>query len=306
MFLVAGHNFFKPALASGDALAHAALGPSPPTEESDRVRFCPNLSMLFKEVDFVERFGRAAESGFAGVEFWWPSGEDLGQVEAAIKDSGLEVALFNFDAGDMPNGDRGLVSDPERRDQFRENVPVALELARRIGCRRLNALVGVEVDGMDRDEQLALAADNVGWAADQAAEHGIEIMIEAVNTFENGPYLLSTTNAAADFVKRVGRDNVRLQYDAYHMQRMEGNVVATLKDRIDGIGHIQVADSPDRGEPGSGELNYRYIFSVLGKLSYDGWVGLEYKPTTEATEDSLAWLPKEKRGGDVAAEDLNL
>ncbi|MDQ3895710.1 MAG: TIM barrel protein [Actinomycetota bacterium] len=270
------------------------------------MRFCPNLSMLFKEVDFVDRFARAADAGFGGVEFWWPSGEELDQVEAAIKESGLEVALFNFDAGDMPSGDRGLVSDPDRRQQFRDNVPVALDLARSVGCARLNALVGLELEGMDRDEQLALAADNVGWAADQAAEHDIEVMIEAVNTFENGPYLLATTSAAADFVDRVGRENVKLQYDAYHMQRMEGNIVATLRDRIHSIGHIQVADAPDRGEPGSGELNYRYILGALAELPYGGWVGLEYKPTTENTEDSLAWLPKEKRGGEVGVEDLNL
>jgi hydroxypyruvate isomerase len=270
------------------------------------VRFCPNLSMLFKEVDFAERFGRAKEAGFKAVEFWWPSGEDLDQVESAIKDAGLEVALFNFDAGDMPNGDRGLVSDPDRRQEFRDNVPVALELARSVGCPRLNALMGLELDGVETEEQLELARENIAWAADQASEHGIEVMIEAVNTFENGPYLLYTTQAAADFVERVGRDNVKLQYDAYHMQRMEGNVVATLREHIDGITHIQVADSPDRGEPGSGELNYRYIFGVLEELSYGGWIGLEYKPTTDATEDSLAWLPQEKRGEDVGVGDLDL
>ena len=262
--------------------------------------------MLFKEVDFLDRFGRAADAGFAAVEFWWPSGEDLGSVEAAAKEAGLQVALFNFDAGDMPEGDRGLLSDPDRQQEFRDNVPVALELARSLGCPRLNALVGLQLDGVDTAEQLRLAADNVGWAADQAADGGIEIMIEAVNTFENGPYLLATTNAAADFVERVGRDNVKLQYDAYHMQRMEGNVVATLRDRIGSITHIQIADSPDRGEPGSGELNYRYIFAALEELPYDGWVGLEYKPTTETTEESLAWLPGDKRGGDVRPDDLNL
>ncbi len=270
------------------------------------MRFCPNLSMLFKEVDFVERFGRAAEAGFRAVEFWWPSGEDLDQVKTAIEDAGLDVALFNFDAGDMPSGDRGLVSDPGRRQEFRDNVPVALDLARTVGCPRLNALVGLELEGMDREEQLELARENVGWAADQAAEHGIEVMIEAVNTFENGPYLLHTTKTAADFVRRVGRDNVKLQYDAYHMQRMEGNIVATLREHIDGITHIQVADSPDRGEPGTGEMNYRYIFGVVEELPYDGWIGLEYKPTTDSTEDSLGWLPQEKRGGDVGLEDLNL
>ncbi|MBW3642779.1 MAG: TIM barrel protein [Actinobacteria bacterium] len=270
------------------------------------MRFCPNLSMLFKDVDFVDRFQRAADAGFAAVEFWWPSGEDLDRVEAAIKEGGLQVALFNFDAGDMPGGDRGLVSDPERRQEFRDNVPVALELARSVGCPRLNALAGLRLDGVDIAEQLELAADNVGWAADQAAEHGIEVMIEAVNTFENGPYLLPTTNTAVEFVERVGRDNVKLQYDAYHMQRMEGNLVATLRERIGSITHIQVADSPDRGEPGSGELNYRYIFAALEELPYEGWVGLEYKPTTETTEESLAWLPENKRGGDVRLDDLNL
>ena len=270
------------------------------------MRFCPNLSMLFKEVDLVERFGRAAEAGFSAVEFWWPSGEDLDRVESAIKDAGLDVALFNFDAGDMPSGDRGLVSDPGRKQEFRDNVPVALELARSVGCPRLNALVGLDLDDVDTEEQLELARENVGWAADQAAEHGIEVMIEAVNTFENGPYLLPTTRAAADFVERVGRGNVKLQYDAYHMQRMEGNIVATLREHIGGITHIQVADSPDRGEPGSGEMNYRYIFGVLEELPYEGWIGLEYKPTTDSTEDSLGWLPKDKRGADVGVEDLNL
>ncbi len=270
------------------------------------MRFCPNLSMLWKDVDFVERFGRAREAGFRAVEFWWPSGEDLDQVESAIKDAGLEVALFNFDAGDMPGGDRGLVSDPDRSQEFRDNVPVALELAGKVGCPRLNALVGVEKDGMDRGEQLELARENISWAAEQAAERDVEVMIEAVNTFENGPYLLHTTKAAAEFVERVGRDNVKLQYDAYHMQRMEGNVVATLREHIGGITHIQVADSPDRGEPGTGEMNYRYIFGVLEELSYGGWIGLEYKPTTDSTEDSLEWLPEGKRGEDVSVGNLKL
>ncbi len=270
------------------------------------MRFCANLSMLFKEVDLLERFGRAAEAGFAAVEFWWPSGEDVGQVEAAVKDARLQVALFNFDAGDMPGGDRGLLSDPNRQDQFRDNVPVAVELARSLGCSRLNALVGLELDEMGTDEQLELARDNVAWAADQAANHDIEVMIEAVNTFENGPYLLPTTASATDFIERVGRDNVKLQYDAYQMQRMEGNVVATLRDHADRIGHIQIADSPDRGEPGTGELNYAYILGAIDELGYGGWIGLEYNPTTDSTEDSLAWLPTPKRGGEVRADELDL
>lgn len=270
------------------------------------MKFCANVSILFKEVALVERFERAAEAGFSAVEFWWPTGEELGEVERTIKDAGLEVALFNFDAGDMPAGERGLVSDPSRQEQFRGNVPVALELAERLGCRRLNVLAGHEIPGMDRAEQLALAHENVRFAADEAAERGIEVMVEAVNTFENGPYLLYTTAQVAEFVESVGRDNVKLQYDVYHMQRMEGNLVANIREHIDWIAHVQIADSPARGEPGTGEIDYPYVLGQLEEAGYDGYVGLEYNPTTVTTEESFGWLPEKVRseGGGVTA--LNL
>lgn len=270
------------------------------------MRFCANISILFKEVPLLERFGKAADAGFSAVEFWWPSGEDLREVEKAIEDANLEVALFNFDAGDMPAGDRGLLSDPQRQGQFRDNVPVALQLARSLGCPRLNALVGQEIEGLSREEQLRLARENIAWAADQARGQGVEVMVEASNTFENGPYLLYTTEEAAEFVEGIDRENVKLQYDVYHMQRMEGNLVATLREHIGEITHVQVADSPGRGEPGTGEINYPYVFGVLEELGYRGYVGLEYNPTTETTEESLAWLPKKFRGGDISVQELNL
>jgi hydroxypyruvate isomerase len=270
------------------------------------MKFCANVSILFKEVPLLERFGRAREAGFRAVEFWWPAGEDPGEVEAAIKEARLEVALLNFDAGDMPGGDRGLLSDPERVTQFQENVPVALQLAGRLRCGKLNALVGHRLESMDREEQFGLAQESIGWAADLAAEQGAEIMIEAVNTFENGPYLLYTTKDGAEFVRSVGRENVKLQYDVYHMQRMEGNLVANLREYIGVIGHVQVADAPDRGEPGTGEIRYPFVLGALKDLGYDGYVGLEYNPTTPTTEESLSWLPKEMRGGDRNVEALNL
>ncbi|MBA2618371.1 MAG: TIM barrel protein [Rubrobacter sp.] len=270
------------------------------------MRFSANVSILFKEVPFLERFGRAREAGFSAVEFWWPSGEDLGEVEREIGDAGLTVALFNFDAGDMPSGDRGLVSDPDRVEQFRENVPVALDLARRLDCPRMNVLVGHEKEGMGREEQLALARENVAFAADAARDAGVTVVVEAVNTFENGPYLLYTTGQAVEFVKGVGRENVKIQHDLYHMQRMEGNLVATLRDNIEYIGHVQVADSPGRGEPGTGEIHYPYVLAELEGLGYDGYVGLEYNPTTGTTEESFGWLPVELRGADVAVSDLKL
>ena len=270
------------------------------------MRFSANVSILFKEVPFLERFGKAGEAGFSAVEFWWPSGEDLGEVEAAIREAGLTVALFNFDAGDMPAGDRGLVGDPDRVGRFRENVPVALDLARRLGCGRMNVLAGHEKEGMDRQEQLALAGENVAFAADAAREAGITVMVEAVNTLENGPYLLYTTGQAVEFVESVGRENVKIQHDFYHMQRMEGNLVATLQENIDTIGHVQVADSPGRGEPGTGEIHYPFVLAELERLGYEGYVGLEYNPTTRTTEESFGWLPGEGRGGDVAVSNLKL
>jgi hydroxypyruvate isomerase len=268
------------------------------------VRFDANVSILFKEVPFPERFGRAAKAGFSAVEFWWP-GEDLAVVEGAVREAGLDVALFNFDAGDMAAGDRGLVSDPEREEQFRENVPVALELARSLGCARMNVLLGHEMPGMTREEQLALAHRNVRFAADEAAKAGVTVLVEAVNTLENGPYLVSTTKEAVEFARGVGED-VGIQHDLYHMQRMEGNLTATLCEHLDRIRHVQIADSPGRGEPGTGEIRYPYVLGILEDLGYDGYVGLEYNPAAETTEESLGWLPKELRGGDVAISDLGL
>lgn len=270
------------------------------------MRFAANISILFKEASFLERFARARSAGFSAVEFWWPTGEELENVTAAVADAGLGVVLINFDAGDMPAGDRGFLSDSERAHKFRNNVPVALELAQRLGCQRLNALVGLERSPEQREEQLALARENVARAADQAAGRGIDVLIEAVNTFENGPYLLHTTRQAAEFVGGVGRANVKLQYDAYHMQRMEGNLVATLREHFGQIAHVQVADSPGRGEPGTGEINYPYVLGVLEELGYDGFVGLEYNPTTPSTEESLRWLPREVRSNGGSVSDLGL
>ena len=256
------------------------------------MKFCANVSILFKDAPFLERFERAAAAGFAAVEFWWPADQPLGAVEDAIARAGLQVALFNFDAGDMAAGDRGLLSDPDRFERFRENVPVALGMADRLGCPRLNALVGLERSAAEREAQLELAAESVRFAADHAAPLGIEITIEAVNTFENGPYLVHTTSQSVSFIDRVDRPNVKVQYDAYHMQRMEGNLVATIERHLPRIAHIQIADSPGRGEPGTGEIAYPFVLDAIDRLGYDGWIGLEYNPTTATTEESLAWMPE--------------
>jgi hydroxypyruvate isomerase len=259
------------------------------------MRFCANLSLLFTEVPLLERFARAREAGFDAVELWWPVGERPAEVAAAAREADTDVVVLNFDAGDMAAGDRGLISDPARQVQFRENVPVALELAAAVGCAQLNALAGHRLPTLTLEDQMEVARENVRFAADAAAELGSSVLIEAVNTIENGPYLLPTTPAASEFVASVDRPNVRLQYDAYHMQRMEGDLTTTLERHIEEIAHIQVADAPGRGEPGTGEIDYDFLFRRIDELGYAGYLGLEYKPSGGDTVASLEWLPRAKR-----------
>jgi hydroxypyruvate isomerase len=243
------------------------------------MRFCANISLLFTEQPFIERFAAARSAGFDAVELWWPRGEDLDAIPAAVADAGVEVVLLNFDAGDMPAGDRGLFGEPSRAAELDANIPVAFALADAIGCSRLNALLGFT--------SLELARENVRRVA--ALRPDKTILIEAVNSYENGPYLLTNTRESATFVRSTGCPNVRVQYDAYHMQRMEGNLLPTIAEHLDLIGHIQIADAPGRGEPGTGEIDFDYLLGKIDELGYDGWVGAEYKPT-RPTVESLDWL----------------
>jgi hydroxypyruvate isomerase len=254
------------------------------------LRFSPNLSLLWTGLPLPERFARAADAGFDAVELWWPGDDDAARLPGLTQRWGLHLALLNFDAGNMPAGDRGLAADPARTAQLRANVPLALRIAADCGCPRLNLLAGLRDERYPLDQQLQLARDNVAWAADQAAESGRQVMIEAVNSMENGPCLLTTTAAAAAFIRQVGRPNVRLQYDAYHMQRMEGDLTTTLDAYWSLISHIQIADVPGRGEPGTGEINYRFLLGHLERKGYDGYVGLEYRPAGGSPETSFGWL----------------
>jgi hydroxypyruvate isomerase len=258
--------------------------------------FAANISMLWAELPLADRFERAAGAGFEAVELWWPGSEDAAALPALAARWQLLVALLNFEAGDMAAGDRGLAADPARRWQLRANVPEALAIARAAGCQRLNLLLGLRQQRYSLEQQLDCARDNVAWAADQAAAAGCEIMIEAVNTTDNGPVLLSTTAAAAAFIRQVGRPNLRLQYDAYHMQQMEGNITATLHAYRHLLGHVQIADVPGRHEPGTGEINYPFVLGRLAEQGYQGAVGLEYRPSTGRPEDSFGWLARYRSG----------
>ncbi len=270
------------------------------------VRFHPNISILYPQLSFRESLERTVAAGFRSCEFWWPLGEDLDEVVSAIRETGLSVELFNFFAGNLAQGDRGFLSDPDRQELFRRNVPVALDLAQHVRVGKLNALVGHRLPSISREEQIALARENVRWAADQAARIGATILIEAVNTFENGPYLLPTTTEVAGFIAGVGRPNVKIQYDVYHAQRMEGNLVSTLEAYIAEIGHIQIADSPNRSQPGTGEINFPFVLSAVARLGYAGSIGLEYNPLQLSAEESMEWLPRHGRAGSLLVEDLQL
>ncbi len=259
------------------------------------LRFALNVSLTMRGLGWAERFDSAARLGFGAVEFWWPEEADLDAIARHLRDTGLQVALVNFAAGALAQGDRGWLNHPERQREFRANVPVALEFARQIGCPRLNALVGKLLPGESRESQLARAQDNLAWACEQAAAAGIDVVVESLNAWENSGYLLTNTADTLDFLRGVGAPNLRYQYDCYHMQLMEGNITRTIRAHVDQIGHIQAADAPDRHQPGTGELNFPFIFHAIAASGYSGFIGLEFVPSGEL-DAALAWLPPDRRG----------
>ena len=255
-------------------------------------RFCVNVSLLFAELPLLERFAAARAAGFDAVEMHWHRDVAPGDVRAAIAGASLQLALLNFDGGDTAAGDRGLAADPDRCSEFLDNVPVALELAAAVGCTRLNALVGKRAQSVSPDEQLALARENLAVAADAAAAQGAEVLIEALNRHDTPGCLIGGTDAAAELASEVRRSNVRLQFDAYHMDRMGENLAESIKRHRGAIGHVQLADNPGRGDPGTGGIDFEPVFGALESIGYDGWIGLEYVPPDADTAASLARLRK--------------
>ncbi|MCC6312630.1 MAG: TIM barrel protein [Thermomicrobiales bacterium] len=252
-------------------------------------RFAANVSMLFTEAPFLDRFAAAARAGFTAVEFLFPYDEDVPAIAAALHDNELQQALFNLPAGNFSRGDRGIANDPRRIAEFRDGVARGLEIATRIGCPKLNCLVGLTLSDVPLDTQLATVAENLAFAASEAERAGVRQVIEPLNAFDAPGFLITTPTAGFAMVERVGHPNLSLQYDVYHAQRMEGNLAETIAQRIGQIGHIQIADSPARHEPGTGEINYPFVFDAIDDAGYDGWVSLEYRPGS-TTEESLAWL----------------
>lgn len=251
-------------------------------------KLAANLSMLFNEVDFLDRFEAAARSGFKGVEFLFPYAFPKEQIAERLRKHGLAQVLHNLPPGDWAKGERGIACLPDRVGEFQDGVGQALDYARALGCKQLNCLCGIAPSGMAADRMEATLAANLRFAADQLAAEGIRLLIEPINTFDIPGIYLNRTRQALDLLTAVGSDNLYLQYDIYHMQRMEGELAATIKAQLPRIAHMQLADNPGRNEPGTGEINYRFLFGFIDAIGYDGWIGCEYKPKG-ATLEGLAW-----------------
>jgi hydroxypyruvate isomerase len=258
------------------------------------LRFDINLAMTLTDVPLLDRFQRAADLGFGAVEFFWPSDASLDEVVAAKEAAGVEVALFNMNAGDMAAGDRGFLSHPARREWWRDAMLEAIALAERLGRPRIHAVAGSRVPGLAWEKQVDCAVENLTWALPFLERAGVVATIEALNSFDNPGFLLTRMEHMVEVCRRVNSPHVRCQYDLYHMQRMEGNLIPTMQQYLDLIGHVQIADAPQRHEPGTGEINFRNALAALDDAGYTGYVGLEYRPRG-SVEESLRWLPREAR-----------
>ena len=252
-------------------------------------KFAANLTMLFNEIDFPERFEAAAKAGFKGVEYLFPYPYPAEQLAGLLQQHKLAQVLHNLPAGDWAKGERGIACQPERVGEFQDGVGKAIGYARTLGCKQLNCLVGIAPQGVSADQVRATVLANLKFAAQALKEAGIKLLIEPVNTFDIPGFYLNRTAQALDLIAAVGSDNLYLQYDIYHMQRMEGELANSIKANLPKIAHLQLADNPGRNEPGTGEINYPFLFQFIDQLGYDGWIGCEYKPRTTTT-DGLGWL----------------
>jgi len=251
-------------------------------------RLAANLTMMYKEHAFLERFAAAARDGFKGVEFLFPYEHPAAEIRARLDANGLQQALFNLPPGDWNAGERGMASRPGREDEFRASVDKALEYARVIGNKRLHAMAGLIQPGESRARHREVYVRNLAHAAQQAASAGLTVVIEPINTRDIPGFFLNTQEEAHAVCREVGAANLRVQMDLYHCQIVEGDLAMKMRKYMGGVGHVQIAGVPERHEPDVGELNYPYLLRLLDELGYDGWVGCEYNPRSGTTA-GLAW-----------------
>lgn len=251
--------------------------------------FAANLTMLYNEVDFLDRFAAAARDGFAGVEFLFPYAYPKDELAARLKEHNLVQALHNLPAGDWAGGERGIACHPDRVEEFRAGVAKGIEYATALGCKQLNCLAGKAPEGMPEAELRRTFVENLRYAAPELAKAGIKLLAEPVNNRDIPGFYLNRSAQAISIMDEVGADNLYLQYDFYHTQIMEGDLTTTFRRLKNRIAHVQIADNPGRNEPGTGEINYPFIFGMLDAEGYAGWIGCEYKPAA-ATTAGLGWF----------------
>lgn len=263
------------------------------------LRFDINLTMTLTDVPLVERFQRAADLGFGAVELFWPAGEDLDALVAAKQAAGVEVVLMNMATG--PTGERGQLTDPANQPAWRADFTAALDLAQRLGCPRIHTVAGNRRPEFSRDAQMTCAVENLKALLPAMEATGVTAQVEALNTFDNPGFLITTMADMVEICAAVNSPYVRAQFDFYHMQRIQGELIETFRANLPWISHVQIADNPGRHQPGSGEINYRSVLAAVEASDYAGYVGLEFVPEGPV-EAALAWLPQAARQTGTAAD----
>jgi hydroxypyruvate isomerase len=251
-------------------------------------KLAANLTMLFTELPFIERFRAAAQANFKAVEFLFPYAFEPAQIAEQLRKNELELVLHNLPAGNWEAGERGIACHPDRVGEFRQGVDEAIRYAKILGVKQLNCLVGIQPQGVSATAARETLVANLKFAADKLQAEGIALLIEPINYFDIPGFFLNTTKQAAELIASAGSNNLFVQYDIYHMQRMEGELANTIKANLSLIRHVQLADNPGRFEPGTGEINYRFLFRYLDEIGYQGWIGCEYKPKA-GTVEGLGW-----------------
>ena len=252
-------------------------------------KLAANLSMLFTEKDFLDRFDAAATCGFEGVEFLFPYEQPANAIRLALKENRLEQALFNMPPGDWSAGDRGTGAIPGREPEFLSSLELALDYAKILNCSQIHVMAGIVEDEKARGEAHATFVANLKRAAPLAAKHGVHLLIEPINNKRDIPgYFLNQITEARAIINEVGSDNVRLQFDLYHAQIMSGDLETLIRKNMDITRHYQIAGVPARHEPDLGEINYRYLFDLIDSLNFNGWIGCEYRPAG-LTSSGLSW-----------------
>ena len=252
-------------------------------------KIAANLSLLFPQIPFPERFAAAANAGFRYVEYQFPYPFGSAQeIADRAREARVEVVLHNLPAGDAAKGDRGISCQPDRMSEFREGVDRAIEYAKAVGCPRLNALAGIPSAGLPRELAKETLTENLRYAAGKLKAAGLTLLTEPCNPRTIPGFLLNTSKEGIEVIDAAGADNLKLQYDVFHMQIVEGDLVKTIERLLGRIGHIQIADVPDRNEPGTGEINFHWLLSKIDALGYQGWIGAEYIPKGD-TVQGLKW-----------------